>query len=143
MALRHVGPYGEAVAAFWQRVAYPWLAANQRLGQPLYGVAYDNPLTTDPAQCRYDVCIETGAPLAAPGQARPAILAGGLYAVTSFRGTPADMGGAWAALRDVGLPAHGLRPDGRPFIELYPADPGYDPSSGAFSCELAIPVART
>jgi len=143
LALRHVGPYGASVAAFWQQVAFPWLAANQRLGQPLYGVSYDNPLTTDPMQCRYDVCIAAGAPLAVPGEARAATLPGGRYAVSAFRGTPADMGGAWVALRDGWVPAHGLRPDGRPFIELYPPDPRYDPQSGAFSCELALPVTRT
>ena len=70
--LRHVGPYGAPVAAFWQQVVFPWLIANGRLGrQPLYGVSYDNPLTTDPAQCRYDVAIECPAPRPAPVQKSP------------------------------------------------------------------------
>ncbi len=139
--LRHVGPYGAPVAAFWQQVVFPWLIANGRLGrQPLYGVSYDNPLTTDPAQCRYDVAIECPAPLPAPGAAQPMQLAGGSYAVTAFSGTAADMPGAWAELRDVWLPAHGLRLDGRPFIEIYPAVTDYDPRTGRFSCELALPA---
>jgi len=141
LALRHTGPYGAGVAAFWQQVVYPWLAANQRLGQPLYGVSYDNPLTTDPALCRYDACVATGATLAVPGNSRPALLAGGTYAVSAFRGTVADMAHAWGTLRDEWLPANRLRPDGRPFLELYPADPAYDPHTGAFSCELALPTA--
>ena len=141
VALRHVGPYGASVAAFWQQVAFPWLAANQRLGESIYGVSYDNPLTTDPALCRYDVCITAGAPLTVAGDSRLATIAGGAYAVSAFRGTVTEMGGAWVALRDGWLPRNGLRPDGRPFVERYPPDPQFDPHTGAFSCELALPVA--
>ena len=138
--LRHTGPYGASVADFWQRVVLPWLVANQRFGEPLYGVAHDNPAVTAPEDCRYDVCLEMRAPLCAPGAAGEATLAGGRYAATAFRGTPSQRAAAWAQLRDEWLPAHGLRPDGRPFLEIYPAIIDYDPRTGAFGCELAIPV---
>jgi len=28
--LRHVGPYGEGLGAFWQETVYPWIAARHR-----------------------------------------------------------------------------------------------------------------
>jgi AraC family transcriptional regulator len=32
------------------------------------------------------------------------------------------------------------KPDARPFFEYYPADAAYDPKTGAFECDLCIPV---
>jgi AraC family transcriptional regulator len=55
--LRHVGPYGKPLSDFWQKTVYPWLAVNDLLGQPRYGVSLDDPKITKPAQCRYDAGV--------------------------------------------------------------------------------------
>lgn len=138
--LRHVGPYGAPVAAFWQEVALPWLAANGRLQEPRYGVVHDNPEVVPPDQCRYDVAIARGQPLREPRGARTMRLPGGPYAVCAFRGTPAELALAKIRLRDEWLPRQRRRLDGRPILELVPIDPDYDPLTGAFSCDFALPA---
>ena len=39
---RHIGPYGQPLAEFWQRTVYPWMVANDQLGQPRYGISLDD-----------------------------------------------------------------------------------------------------
>ena len=49
-------------------------------------------------------------------------------------------GEAWAALLRDWLPASGLQLDARPCFEHYPTDAMCDPQTGAFECEICIPV---
>jgi AraC family transcriptional regulator len=58
----------------------------------------------------------------------------------SYEGTGAGLPEAWQSLLRDWLPKSGLQLDSRPFFEQYPADGYYDPKSGAFSCNLCIPV---
>jgi AraC family transcriptional regulator len=139
--LRYVGPYGEPIAKFWQDVVFPWMVANDLLGRPRYGVSHDDPGITAPEQCRYDACVEVSQPLAAPGKALTTTIPGGKYAVAKFRGTAGQIGGAWNQLLREWLPASGLQLDARPFFEYYAPDAAYDPKTGIFTCDLAIPVA--
>jgi AraC family transcriptional regulator len=39
------------------------------------------------------------------------------------------------------LPSSGMQIDARPFLEDYPADASFDPKTGIFTCDIAIPVA--
>jgi AraC family transcriptional regulator len=39
------------------------------------------------------------------------------------------------------LPNSGMQLDARPFLEYYPTDGTFDPKTGVFSCDIAIPVA--
>jgi AraC family transcriptional regulator len=56
---RHLGPYGEAIARFWQETYVPWAVMN-KLGadHARYGISHDDPSITAPEQCRYDACAE-------------------------------------------------------------------------------------
>jgi AraC family transcriptional regulator len=139
--LRHIGPYGRPLSEFWQRTVYPWMAANDQLGQPRYGISLDDPTITAADKCRYDAGVEVRGSLALPGGAHTTTIPAGRYAVTAFRGTVDQIGGVWDALLRQWLPASGLQLDARPFLEYYAPDAAFDPRTGVFTCDIAIPVA--
>jgi AraC family transcriptional regulator len=138
--LRHLGPYGEPISRFWQDTYYPWAETNNLLEQPRYGISHDDPSITTPEQCRYDACVEVPPDFIASGNAFKTTIPGGKYAVLSFKGTDQQVGEAWAALLREWLPSSGLQLDARPCFEYYPKDAEYDPQTGAFECEICIPV---
>ena len=120
--LRHIGPYGAAVGAFWKSTFIPWLHANGLTGRAQYGIGHDDPSVTAADKCRYDTCVEVPAGFVAREPAGRHTLPGGRYAVASFEGTPASIGAAWTELFRTWLPASGLRIDARPCFEYYPID---------------------
>ena len=67
-------------------------------------------------------------------------LPGGRYAVSVFKGTPANIGVAWSELMRKWLPASGMQIDMRPCFELYDAEASEDAETGEFVCKLCIPV---
>jgi len=139
--LRLTGPYGPAIGRFWQREVAPWMVTDGLMGRPRYGISLDDPSVTDPAQCRYDACVEVDAGYVPSGRAQVTTLPGGRYAATAVRGTGEQVGQAWGRLLGQWLPSSRLQLDSRPCFEYYPADAAYDEASGAFECELCIPVA--
>ena len=139
--LRHFGPYGQPLSAFWQEVVFPWLVTNDLLGRPRYGISYDDPSITAADKCRYDACVELPANFVANGGAMVTTIPGGKYAASRFRGNAGEVGEAWSALLRDWLPASGLQLDARPCFEYYPTDADCDAASGAFSCDIVIPVA--
>ena len=138
--LRHVGPYGQPIGAFWQTQVYPWMVANGLMGQPRYGISHDDPRVTAPEQCRYDAGCEIPANALARGNAHRTTIPGGQYAALDFEGVVADFEPAWNALLRDWLPSSGLQLDGRPMFECYPIDSSFDPSTGALECQLCVPV---
>jgi AraC family transcriptional regulator len=138
---RHLGPYGEAISDFWQKTYVPWAVKN-KLGRDhaRYGISFDDPSITAPAQCRYDACAEVAADFVATGGALKTSLPGGKYAVYRFKGTTQQIGDAWTALLRDWLPSSGLQLDARPCFEHYPKGAACDDSTGEFECEICIPV---
>lgn len=136
---RYTGPFGEPLGRFWRAQVAPWLAEQGLLDCPRYGIALDNPATTPPEKCRYDCCVElpVGLTLAdAPEQT----LAGGRFAVTRFKGTGAEIGGAWSEFVGACM-KRSLPPDAsRSAFEYYPRGAIFDAKTGVFSCELCYPV---
>lgn len=139
--LRHVGPYGAAINAFWRKSVGPWLYRHGLLEQARYGISHDDPSISDPAKCRYDAGVEVTADFAPLAPAHKTVIPGGRYAVMHFEGTSDEIKTAWAELLGRWLPASSLQLDSRPCFEYYPSDARYDPATGAFSCDLCIPVA--
>jgi AraC family transcriptional regulator len=139
--LRHVGPYGEHVARFWQETYVPWAVMN-RLGadHARYGVAHDDPSISALGQCRYDACAEVAPDFVPTGGAFKTTIPGGKYAVLEFRGTVERVGEAWAALLRDWLPSSGLQLDNRPCFERYPSGAATGCDNGEFECEICIPV---
>jgi AraC family transcriptional regulator len=138
--LRHVGPYGEPIGAFWQTRVYPWMVTNGLLGQPRYGISHDDPKMTAPEQCRYDAGCEIPANFDATGSAHRTVIPGGKYAALKYKGVVAEFPPAWDALLRDWLPSSGLQLDSRPMFEYYPVDSRYDPATGVLECKLCVPV---
>ena len=138
--LRHLGPYGEPLSLFWQNTYYPWAVTNNLLDGARYGISHDDPSITAAEQCRYDACAEVVPSFVTSGGAFKTNIPGGRYAVLGFKGTAQQVGEAWTALLRDWLPSSGLQLDARPCFEYYPKDAFYDPQTGAFSCEICIPV---
>jgi AraC family transcriptional regulator len=137
--LRYTGPFGEPVGRFWRATVAPWLADLGLLDCPRYGVSLDNPRTTPPDKCRYDACVELPRGLTLPDVAE-ATIAGGRYAITYFKGTNAEIGAAWGAFVAATL-AEAASPDAqRHPYEHYPRGASFDAKTGAFSCELCLPL---
>ena len=138
--LRHIGPYGPALSGFWQKVVYPWIASNDWLDRPRYGISYDDPAISAPEKCRYDACVEVPQDFMPTGQSLVTTIPGGRYAMSGFSGPMAGIGEAWDALLRDWLPASGLQLDARPCFEYYAPGAGYDARTGLFSFDIVIPV---
>jgi AraC family transcriptional regulator len=138
--LRHAGPYGQPIGAFWQTEVYPWMVTNGLIGQPRYGISHDDPAVTLPTQCRYDAGCEIPADFVVAGNAHRTVIPGGKYAALSFKGTVAGFEPAWDSLLRDWLPSSGLQLDSRPMFEYYPLDSTYDPATGVLDCKLCVPV---
>jgi AraC family transcriptional regulator len=139
--LRHTGPYGPAIGRFWMETVAPWMATNNLMGRERFGISLDDPSVTKPALCRYDACVASPEGELLSGSAQRKVIPGGRYAALAFDGTGDKIGAAWDALLRDWLPKSGLQLDSRPFFEYYPVDGRYDPKTGAFSCDLCVPVA--
>ena len=139
--MRHVGPYGEPISRFWMQQVAPWMTTDGLIGRARYGISHDDPSITEPALCRYDACVEVAADYTPSGLALITTLPGGRYAQLPFKGTAAQVALAWTHLLRDWLPASRLQLDNRPCYEHYPQGSTYDPASGAFDCQICIPVA--
>ena len=138
--LRNVGPMGATVGAFWRETVLPWLAANGLSDQPRYGMALDDPAVTAPDKLRYDACVEVPDDFIATKPAAITVLPAGRFAVRAFKGTPATITEAWNEVFRDWLPSSAMQIDPRPCIEYYPAKLPVDMRTGAFECELWVPV---
>lgn len=138
--LRHIGPYGPSIAAFWQQRFLPWMQANDLGGRPCYGIGHDDPGITAPEHCRYDAAVEIPEHVTPPSPAGVVQLPGGRYALAEYRGDGPGIGLAWTEFLRDWLPSSGLQIDSRPCFERYPVDAEYDPETGIFTCQLCIPV---
>ena len=137
--MRHTGPYGAAIGAFWRKFNEACSAAG--LSGTMVGIGHDDPTHTPPSECRYDACIEIAADAAVPAGFQTARLPGGKYALGEFRGTSAEMPEAWEQMLGHWLPKSNMQLDARPMFELYRASDTRDEASGAFSCAICLPVA--
>ncbi len=128
---RHLGPYGEPVARFWQETYVPWAAMN-KLGpdHARYGISHDDSSITAPEQCRYDACAEVSSDFVATGSALKTIIPGGKYAMHKFKGTVEQIGKVWAALLRDWLPSSGLQLDARPPLSNIQKVLGMTPKQG-------------
>jgi AraC family transcriptional regulator len=138
--LRHVGPYGKQISDFWVQVVDPWMQTNGLYGRPRYGISLDDPGITSSEKLRYDAAVEVPPDFVGAGKHQKTVIPGGKYAVAKFKGTDAEVGEAWTWLLRDWLPASGMQLDSRPFLEHYPIDATFDLKTGAFECEICVPV---
>jgi AraC family transcriptional regulator len=140
--MRYQGPFGEPLGRFWREDVYPWLAANDLLHSPRYGISHDDPKVTAANKCRYDAGVEVGESFVPSLNTQITTVPGGLYAFTKFKGTSVETPSIWERILREWLPASGYQLDARPCFEYYPTDGEYDEKTGAFTCELCMPIAK-
>lgn len=137
---RRLGAYGPQIGQFWAETVRPWIEAQDLGAAPCYGVGWDDPQLTPPDKCRYDACIELPQGHTPSGTVSVQELPGGRYALAAFQGTGAELARAWQWLLTDWFPRSGHQLDMRPFFERLTASSRPDPQTGAFACELCIPL---
>ncbi len=140
--LRYQGPFGPDLGRFWREKVYPWLAANNLLGAPRYGISHDDPEVTASQKLRYDAGVEVGKDFVPSQNAQLGTVAGGLYACSRIFGTSEQIPALWDRLLREWLPASGYELDARPCFEYYPPDGEMDEKTGAFTCDLCMPIKK-
>jgi AraC family transcriptional regulator len=85
--------------------------------------------------------VEVRGKITVPGNSQTTAISGGQYAVAAFRGAVDQIGGVWDSMLREWLPNSGMQLDARPFLEYYSTDASFDPKTGVFTCDIAIPVA--
>ena len=119
----------------------PWVARRGLGGRAMYGISHDNPDVTAPEQCRCDVGVEIDDAFVPIGEEAVTTIAGGRYAVTRFFGTTERIHEPWQAMMRQWLPASGLQLHARPMFEYLGPGMRHDEATGAFECDVTIPVA--
>ena len=100
----------------------------------------DNPDVTAPDKCRCDVGVAVDDSFVPIGDEQVMTIPGGRYATTRFSGTPDRIHEPWQRMLRQWLPASGLQLDARPMFEYYGPGMTYDEATGAFECDITIPV---
>jgi len=140
--MRSIGPYGGTeIPRTWQRFA-AW-CESQGLMTPrrtMYGICQDNPEVTPPEKCRYDAAVEVDGSFKPQGEIGVETVAGGRYACAKFTGTTADIHAAWMRFMSEWIPDSGYQVGDGLAIEVYGPDFVMDEKTGAFNCELCMPV---
>lgn len=136
---RYTGPYGPAIADFWDKVFNPWREQHGLGKRVTYGIGLDDPHSTPPEQCRYDACVEVPADYVAPAPASVTTLPGGRYAVARFRGQAHEIVAVWQEFYTKVLPSMHLAPRYAPCFERYDAE-YVEEEGGVFECDLFAPV---
>jgi len=138
--MRHIGPYGAPIGDFWQHTFAPWMMTHHLMGEIRYGISHDDPVVTAPEKCRYDACVEVDKDYVAQPPAALATIPGGRFACTRYYGPSAGIGAAWHEFYGQALGEQGLGDRPGACFERYAADFRTDPDTGAFECELFIPI---
>ena len=139
--MRHTGPFGPGVSKTWERFGQ-WCGQHD-LREPrrdMIGISQDNPEITPADKLRYDCCVAVDTSFKPEGEVGVQDFAGGKYACAPFKGTGADMHGAWMNMYGQWLPQSGWQADDKPPFELYGQDFEMDPKTGVFNCLLCVPV---
>ena len=139
--LRYTGPYGRPLADFWQTRVMPWIAERHLGGRAMYAISLDNPNVTAPQKCRCDIGVEIDDAFDAVDNEQTMTVAGGRYATTRFFDTVAHIAEAWRQMIGEWLPQSGFVLDTlRSTFEYYPPEMRFDEATGAFECDIVVPV---
>ncbi len=135
--MRQVGPYGAnnytLMEMFKEWAKSKGLFSNSLV---ILGISHDNPRTTLPENCRYDVCIViTDDYMIADSNISEAELPGGKYAVFPIVHTVESVQKAWNEIFSQ-LTAKGHQLDvSRPVLERYSSD-----MIDKQMCEICVPI---
>ncbi|WP_310550510.1 AraC family transcriptional regulator [Paenibacillus glufosinatiresistens] len=133
--MRRTGAYGPA-AREWMEKLKRWAEERNLLDERavILGIAQDDPASTPPAECRYDVCLLVGAEQELDGSVTEGFWPGGTYAVCRIGHTAEEVARAWSEIAGA-VAAGGWRPAAGPIVERYE---GGLLQNGL--CELCVPI---
>lgn len=95
--IRRIGAYGLGNAQTMEQLK-TWAKINNLMDNELVilGIAYDDPQTTPPENCRYDACILLdGQSITQNAPVQHGIIDGGKYAIFTIEHTPLALEQAW------------------------------------------------
>ena len=133
--MRRIGAYGAENYALMAALK-DW-AKNKGLFEDsvIYAIAQDNPETTPPEQCRYDVCLAASNDTPIDGAVQRGEIPGGKYAIFTIPHTAEAVQEFWGSVFQV-LGDKGLQYDtAKPIMERYKhrlVEDGF--------CEFCVPV---
>jgi len=138
--MRHVGPYGKDIGAFWTAFER-WMTTRdlRQSGTITIGIGHDAPLIADADKLRYDACVVVDDAFKPDRYINVTELSGGRYAVARYEGAPSGIGNAWEQLFTDWLPSSGYQPEDRLCLELY-RDSERRRAPEHLHCELCIPI---
>lgn len=135
--MRKKGPYGDSNAEVMEELK-SWAKANNLLcgDSIILGIAWDDPSSTAPCECRYDSCIIIKNDLVIKdNDVSRGIIDGGRYAVIKVLHTSQDIKNAWEGIFTE-LSVQGFEVDmARPVIERYA-----DKMLKNNYCEICVPI---
>ncbi len=138
--MRQVGPYGANNYALMDKFK-AWVKSKGLFSNAtvILGIPHDNPKTTLPENCRYDVCLViTGDYIIADSNIGEAELPGGKYAVFPIVHTAQAVQKAWTEIFSL-LTAQGHQFDvSKPILERYSFD-----MTDKQMCEICVPIQET
>lgn len=135
--MRSLGPYGQNNMIIMEEFK-DWCLGKKLLNDDstVFGVIHDNPLTTEPDKCRYDVCLSVNEDyLVVDDEVDKGIIFGGNYTVYEIIHTTEEVEKAWANIyREIGSGMVKLDST-RPIIERYESK-----MLKKHRCEICIPT---
>ncbi|WP_019910510.1 AraC family transcriptional regulator [Paenibacillus sp. HW567] len=134
--VRQVGPYGPANAQAMEQLK-KWAKEHNLLTESaiLFGIPQDNPATTLPENCRYDVCIVISGDYQVDDSIDEGEFSGGNYVCFLIKHTAEDIQRAWTEIFPA-IQSSGYQMDtGKPIVERYTVQ-----MINNHLCEICVPV---
>lgn len=134
--VRQVGPYGPANAQAMEQLK-KWAREHNLLTESaiLFGIPQDNPATTLPENCRYDVCIVLSKDYQVDDSVDEGEFTGGSYVSFLIKHTAEDIQRAWTEIFPA-LQSSGYQIDtGKPIVERYTME-----MISNHLCEICVPI---
>lgn len=133
--MRRIGPYGSANNQTMEKLKN-WAKANNLFPKSsiILGISHDNPETTLPENCRYDVGIVISNDYQIDDSVEESEFSGGKYAIFKVKHTAEDIQKAWSEIFSM-LPNSGFQIDDRPIFERY-----IEEMVSNHYCEICIPI---
>lgn len=138
--MRHTGPYGDIGIQHLWRDFVAWGKQRGLAGSRVYGICMDDPMTTPPTECRYDVGVEVEPDFQPECAVQLRPFEGGRKACAPFTGTARTIAQSWQYLFSKALPESGFTPCGDPPLEVYGPNFLIDEKTGTFACWLCVPI---
>jgi DNA gyrase inhibitor len=135
--LRHIGPYGTGNVQTMERLK-SWAKSRKLLDESavIFGIALDNPETTAPKDCRYDVCIVVSEDYSVnDDHVCQGNIAGGRYAVFTISHTEEAVQKAWLDIFPELSKQDYQFDEARPIIERYIVK-----MVNNHLCEICVPI---